>query len=199
MRSVRVNTITNKESLGNNGIGAFPSVTRKEAARVLGDVNGTALGTLAMVTKRLYVFPFQSPKQFKANKVKISVTSQASNSGCSVGIYDNTKLVDGSDNPGNLLDFVDTLITTSTGDKEAIINFNFNKDLLYWIGIVCYGAPTLRALTVASIYPYLGRVANSTAIYSNMYKTLTNSVLPAVAPKDFTINTGNIPAIYVIE
>lgn len=199
MRSVRLSTFTNKETLGNNGVGAFPTVTRKEAARILGDINGTALGTVPMVTKRLYVFPFQSAKQFKANKVKISVTSQASNSGCSIGIYDNTKLVDGSDNPGNLLDFVDTLITTSTGDKEAIIDFSFNKDLLYWIGIICYGAPTLRALTSASIYPYLGRVANSTAIYTHLYRTLTNSVLPAVAPKDFTINTGNIPAVYVTE
>lgn len=199
MRSVRLNTVTNKESLGNNGIGAIPTITRKETARVLSDVTGTALGTIAMVTKRLYVFPFQSSKQFKANKVKISVTSQASNSGCSVGVYDSTKLVDGSDNPGNLLDFVDTLITTSTGNKEAILNFSFNKDLLYWIGVVCYGAPTLRALVPASIYPYLGRVANSTAIYTHLYKTLTNSVLPAVAPKDFTINTGNIPAIYVTE
>jgi len=199
MRTTKSSMLTNKEQLGNNGIGALASITRKESSRVLGDMNGTALGTIAMVTKRLYVFPFQTPRQFKADKVKISVTSQASNSGCSVGIYDNTKLVNGSDNPGNLLDFVDTLITTSTGDKEAIIDFSFNKDLLYWIGIICYGAPTLRALASASIYPYLGRVANSTAIYTHLYRNLTNSVLPAVAPKDFTINTGNIPAVYVTE
>ena len=199
MRSSKSSTLLNTESLGNNGIGSFPTITRKEASRILGDVNGTALGTLPMVTKRLYVFPFQTSRLFKANKAKISVTSQASNSGCSVGIYDNTKLVDGSDNPRNLLDFVDTLVTTSTGDKEAVINFNFNKDTLYWIGIICYGAPTLRALVPASIYPYLGRAMGTTNIYTHLYKTLTTTVLPAVAPKDFTINTGNIPAIYITE
>lgn len=199
MRSVRSSVLTNTEPLGSNGTGALPIVTRKEVSRILGDVNGVALSTLGLVTKRLYMFPFQTPKMFKANKVKISVTSQGSNSGVSVGIYNNTKLTNGSDNPGDLLDSVDTLITTSTGDKEAVIDFSFNKDMLYWVAVLCYGAPTIRALPPAAIYPYLGRVANSTAIYTHLYKSLTNSVLPAIAPTDLTINTGNIPAVYISE
>lgn len=199
MRTKQTSSLADVRDLGINGIGSIPSVCRKESGKIVGDISGVALSTLGLISKRLYLFPFQTSRQIKCNKFRISVTNSVSNSNCSIGIYGNTKLSDNSDNPSNLLDFVDNILTNTTGDKETVIDFNFNKDLLYWIGIVCSSGPTLRALTPSSIFPYLGRVANSTSPYTHLYKNLTNSILPSVAPTDLIISTGNIPAIYILE
>ncbi len=199
MRTSKSSSLSDTGNLGVNGIGAFPSVCRKESGKILGDCSGINLGTLAMVTKRLYMFPFQTPKQLKINKLRVGVSTSGSNSACSVGIFNNTKLANNNDNPFNRLAFVDTLITTSTGDKESNLDFTFNKDLLYWIAVICTGAPTLRALTPTSIFPSLGRVPNSVSSYTHLYKNLTNSLLPSVAPTDLILSTGNIPAVYILE
>lgn len=199
MKTTKASSLVGSFQVGNNGTGPAPFVSRTDTNRILGDAIAAALGTLAVITKRLYLFPFQLSKQTKISKLKINVTASASNSICSVGIYTNKRLPTGNDTPGDLIEFVDTLVTTSTGDKEAAANFIFNKDTLYWVGVICGGAPTLRALSIASLYTHLGRVPNSANAYTHLYKNLTNYVLPAVAPTDLTISTGNIPAVYIVE
>lgn len=199
MKTSRASSLVGSFQVGNNGTGAVPFVSRTESAKILGDAVASALGSLAVITKRIYFFPVQFQKQTKISKLRVNVTNSASNSVCSVGIYNNKRLTTGNDNPGNLLEFVDTLITTTTGDKDAATAFTFNKDTLYWIGVVCGGAPTLRALTISSLYTHLGRVPNTNNAYTHLYKNLTNYVLPTVAPTDLTISTGNIPAVYIVE
>lgn len=199
MRSKHVSSLTDSNNIGKNGIGNIPFVKRSNSSKILCDFTGANLATLSVITKRLYLFPFQISKILKINRLRVNVTSQASNSVCSVGIYSNKRLVNGDDIPFELLDYVDTLLTTSTGDKTANKDFIFNKDVLYWIGVICGGAPTLRALTASSLNPCLGRVPNSTGIYTHFYKNLSNQILPQVVPTDLTISSGNIPAIYVLE
>ncbi len=199
MKTTKASALVGSFQIGNNGIGNVPFISRIDSSKILGDAVAAALGTIAVITKRLYFFPVQFQRQTKISKLKVNVTSAANNSVCSVGIYTNKRLTTGNDNPGDLLEFVDTLITTTTGDKIADTIFTFNKDTLYWIGVVCGGAPTLRALTVSSLYSHLGRVSNSGSAYTHLYKNLTNYVLPTVAPTDLTISTGNIPAVYIVE
>lgn len=199
MRSKHVSSLTDTTGIGKNGVGNIPFVKRTQSAKILSDFAGANLSTLNIITKRLYLFPFQISKILKINRLRVNVTSQASNSVCSVGIYSNKRLVNGDDIPFELLDYVDTLLTTSTGDKTANKDFIFNKDVLYWIGVICGGAPTLRALTASSLNPCLGRVPNSTGIYTHFYKNLSSQILPQVVPTDLTISSGNIPAVYILE
>lgn len=199
MKTSRASSLVGSFQTGNNGTGNVPFVSRIDSSKILGDAIASALGTLAVITKRLYFFPVQFQRQIKISKLRVNVTSAANNSVCSVGIYTNKRLTTGNDTPGDLLEFVDTLITTSTGDKTADAIFTFNKDTLYWVGVICGGAPTLRALTISSLYTHLGRVPNTNNAYTHLYKNLTNYVLPTVAPTDLTISTGNIPAVYIVE
>jgi hypothetical protein len=198
MRSKISSDLTNKDQLGRNGKGSIPSIYTKSSSKVIGDSTAAALTTLGLVNKRLYLIPFQTAKQIKLSKIKISVTTANGNSSCTVGIYNNTT-INNEDKPSELLVSSDVLLTTSTGDKECLTTFTFNPDTLYWIGVICTGAPTLRALGINSIFPLLGRVPNNTTCYTHFIRNLTNSILPPIAPTDGTISTGSIPAIYISE
>ena len=199
MRSIRNNNLTDSSQLGINGTGAFPFVNRKDSPKIVGDFSSVALGTLGVITKRLYLIPFQTPKKIILSNLRVNVTTVSSGTSCEIGIYNNILLSNGNDNPNKLIASVTNVPLTTTGDKTSPINFTFNEDILYWIGIICLGAPTLRALTVSSMAPTMGRVSASNNANTHLYKNLTVSNLPTVAPTDLTISTGSIPAIYLVE
>lgn len=199
MRTTKSSSLVDSNQTGNNGSGTIPFIKRADAVKILGDALAGSLGTLGVITKRIYFFPIQFQTQIKISKLRVNVTNSTNNSLCSVGIYTNKKSTSGNDTPGDLMKFVDTLVTNSNGDKTADASFIFNKDTVYWIGVLFNGAPTVRALTIANLYSHLGRVPNSNNAYTHLYKNLNTYVLPQVAPEDLTISTGNIPAVYIVE
>lgn len=199
MRTSKSSSLVDSNQTGNNGSGTIPFIKRNDSVKILGDSLAESLGTLGVITKRIYFFPVQFQTQVKISKLRVNVTNSSNNSLCSVGIYTNKKSAIVNDTPGELLKYVDTLVTNSTGDKTANASFIFNKDTVYWIGVLFNGAPTVRALTVANIYAHLGRVPNSNNAYTHLYKNLNTYVLPQTAPEDLTISTGNIPAVYIVE
>ena len=199
MRTTKSSSLVDSNQTGNNGNGPIPFIKRSDSVKILGDALAGSLGTLGVITKRIYFFPVQFQAQVKISKLRVNVTNSANNSLCSVGIYTNKKSAIVNDTPGELLKYVDTLVTNSNGDKTADASFIFNKDTVYWIGVLFNGAPTVRALTIANLYAHLGRVPNSNNAYTHLYKNLNTYVLPQTAPEDLTISTGNIPAVYIVE
>lgn len=183
---------------GNTGGGLIPYPVRKETPKIVGDNDSYALSTLAMVTRRLYFIPFITPRELTLTAFRISVTSQ-SDGNAAVGVYSNIKIANGNDNPYELLTSVTLPTGGSNDNKNAASNFIFEPNTLYWVGIMCSSAPTLRAVHIYSIASSLGRVVSNNASVSHLYKNYTTFGLPAIGPTDLVSGTSNIPAIYLVE
>lgn len=183
---------------GNTGGGLIPYPVRKETPKIVGDNDSYALSTLAMVTRRLYFIPFITPRELTLTAFRISVTSQ-SDGNAAVGVYSNIKIANGNDNPYELLTSVTLPTGGSNDNKDAASNFIFEPNTLYWVGIMCSSAPTLRAVHIYSIASSLGRVVSNNASVSHLYKNYTTFGLPAIGPTDLVSGTSNIPAIYLVE
>lgn len=183
---------------GNTGGGLIPYPVRKENPKVVGDLNASALVTQAIVTRRLYIIPFVTPRELTLLGSIINVTGSPGGNAL-IGIYDNIKLANGSDNPHQLL--VSTPISTSapTGNKFGNIFFKFEPNVLYWIGFMCSAAPTLRAVNAASVASSLGRITGNTAGVTHLFRNYTTFGLPVLGPTDLISWTTNIPAIYLVE
>jgi len=199
MKINRSRLLVDSGQTGDNGVGSVPFIERSDFIKILGDAVAGPLGTLAVITRRLYLFPIQFQRQVEIDGLRINVTNATAGSLCSVGIYSNRELNPVGDSPSVLLRSVDTLTTTVTGDRTATASFIFSKDTLYWIGVICNGAPTLRALTTANLNSSLGRVPNSNTAYTHLHRNLATHVLPETITESLTISTGNIPAVYILE
>lgn len=187
------------------GVSAFaaetpiPWVKRLSTPRIVGDVGGTALATLALTAARQYYIPFMVPRQVTLSGLRISVTT-ASAGQANLGLY-GSAVASGSDVPGAMLAAITaTLDTGTTGDKTG----NFASQLvltpgtLYWAALIGSAAATVRALAVAAIQTSLGRQVNNTGVISHLFAAGSGSTLPATAPT-LSDGTGSIPAIYLIE
>ncbi len=183
---------------GNTGGGLIPFPVRKETPKIVGDNNIYALTTQAMVTRRLYFIPFITPRELTLTAFRISVTNQ-SNGNAGVGVYSNIKIANGNDNPYELLTSVTLPTGGGNGNKDIASNFVFQPNTLYWVGVMCSSAPTLRAVNIYSIASSLGRVVSSNAGVSHLYKDYAAFGLPALGPTDLISGTSNIPAIYLVE
>lgn len=183
---------------GNTGGGLIPYPVRKESPKIVGDNNIYALATQAMVTRRLYIIPFITPRELTLTNLRISLTG-SSNGTAAVGIYDNIKLANGNDNPYQLLESVTMSTGNPAANKDAASTFVFEANKLYWVGIMCSSAPTLRAVNIYSVASSLGRVPSSNTGVSHLYKDYTTFGLPALGPTDLLSGTTNIPAIYLVE
>ena len=177
---------------------AYPK--RTTTPKIVGDVAGTALGTLVMTAARQFFIPLVVPRQTVLSGLRISVTTAAAGT-ANAGIYSNT-VIGGRDSPGNLLAATATAYNTGVaGDKTS--NFSSNLTLqpgtLYWASVICSANPTLRALAVASIQSSLGRQVNSTSVISHLWAAGSGATLPATASTTPTEGIGSIPAIYMIE
>lgn len=183
---------------GGGGGQDIPYPVRKESPKIVGDLALTALGTLPVVTRRLYAIPFITPRSLTLTNLRFSVTA-GSNGTISMGIYDNIKLANGNDNPGNLLGSVTGLNSSGNQNRDGPIAFTFQPNTLYWLTLMPTAAPTLRAVAVASVQSGLGRVVRTNNGVTHLYRDYTVFGLPTLAPTDFLSGTGNIPAIYLVE
>lgn len=199
--------ITDKEGIsslqlsgagGSGSGGSDPYPVRKESPKIVGDLSLSALTTLALITRRLYVIPFITPRSLTLTNLRISVTA-GSNGNINLGIYNNIKLANGNDNPGNLIASVTGLNSSGNQNRDGAINFTFQPDTLYWLALMPSSAPTLRAVSVASIPSGLGRVVSTNNGVTHLYKDYTTFGLPSLGPSDLLNGTGSIPAIYLVE
>lgn len=182
-------------SIDNAGAIAWPK--RSATPRIVGDVGGTALTTLALTAARQYFVPFTVPRTLQLTGLRISITTAASGT-ASVGIYGNTK-IGGNDAPGALLASATGLNTGSTGNKDGALSLTLDPGQIYWASLICSAAATLRALAVGSVQTSLGRKSGSTAVIPYLYAAGSGSTLPMTAPTTLTDGTGNCPAIYLLE
>lgn len=201
--SIHISDNTGTDTLqlsgSSNGGGLIPYPVRKETPKIVGDNNIYALTTQAMITRRLYIIPFVTPRPLTLTKLRISLTAQSAGS-ASIGIYNNIKIANGNDNPYQLLASVTGLNTGNpTGNKDATIDYTLEPNTLYWFGIMTSAAPTLRAVNIYSIAASLGRTVGANTGISHLYKDNATFGLPAVAPTDLLSGTTNIPAIYLVE
>lgn len=183
---------------GGAGDGSIPYPVRKETPKIVGDISGSALGTLALITRRLYMIPFVTPRSLTLTGLRISITA-GSNGNISLGIYNNIKLANGNDNPNNLLASVTGLNSSGNQNRDGVLAFTFQPNTLYWLALTPTAAPTLRAVAIASILNSLGRVVSTNNSVTHLYKNYTVFTLPAIAPQDLLSGIGNIPAIYLLE
>lgn len=174
---------------------AYPK--RSATPKIAGDVNGTALTTLALTAARQYFVPLVVPRAVTLTGLRISVTTAAAGT-ASIGIYGNA-VVSGNDAPGSLLASVTGLNTGTTGDKTGTLSYTLQPGQLYWASLIASAAATVRALAVGSVQVALGRTANNTTAISCLYAAGSGSTLPATAPTALTDGTGSIPAIYLLE
>ncbi len=152
-----------------------------------------------MITRRLYIIPFVTPRPLTLSKLRINTTAQA-NGTAAIGIYNNIKIANGNDNPYQLLASVTGLSTSNpTGNKDAAIAYTLEPNTLYWFGIMTSGAPTLRAVNIYSVASSLGRTVSANTGISHLYKDYPAFGLPAIAPTDLLSGTSNLPAIYMVE
>lgn len=182
-------------SIANAGAIAWPK--RSATPRIVGDVAGTALATLALTASRQYFVPFTVPRAVALTGLRISVTAAAAGT-ASVGIYGNA-LVSGDDAPGTLLASATGLNTGTTGDKSGTLSFTLSPGQIYWASLISSAAATVRALAVGSVQTSLGRTANNTTVISYLFAAGSGSTLPATAPTSLTAGTGSCPAIYLLE
>lgn len=175
---------------------AYPK--RSATPKIVGDVAGTALTTLALTASRQYFIPLVVPRNVNLTGLRISVTTAATGT-ASIGIYGNT-VVNGDDAPGTLLASVTGLDTGTTGDKTGTLNYTLQAGTLYWASMIASAAATIRALGVASRGAELGRTANNTTVTSYLYAAGSGSTLPTTAPTTLTPAAGAVtPAIYLLE
>lgn len=183
---------------GNTGNGLISFPVRKETPKIVGDNNIYPLATQAMVTRRLYFIPFVTPRELILKNLRISVTGQSAGN-AAVGVYDNIKIANGNDNPYQLLTSATLSTGAPNGDKTVANTFTFEPNVLYWVGIMCSSAPTLRAVNIYSMASSLGRVVSSNNGVSHLYKDYATFGLPALGPTDLLSGTSNVPCIYLVE
>ncbi len=180
---------------------AAPQITypkRSATPKIVGDVAGTALTTLALTASRQYFIPFVVPRDVNLTGLRISVTTAATGT-ASIGIYGNV-VVSGDDAPGDLLASVTNLNTGSTGDKTGSLSYTLQAGVLYWASLISSAAATVRALAVASQQTALGRTANNTTVISYLFVAGSGSTLPTTAPTALSVASGAVtPAIYLLE
>jgi len=183
---------------GGMGGGTVPYLVRRDSPKIVGDTNGLALQMLSVITRRLYLIPFTSPRDINLINIRLRI-SGSGNSDVLLGVYDNTNLVNGNDNPFNLIS--PSLSTRITGMSDRIIplTMTLQANTLYWFGIICSSAPNLFAVPLGGIQSSLGRFLTTTASVTHLFRDYGTFMLPALAPTDLTAGSGIIPAIYLGE
>jgi hypothetical protein len=196
----RIEELRPNDTLPGGGGGGYPSIAypkRSNTPKIVGDVAGSTLTTLALTAARQYFLPLVVPRNVVLKGLRISVTT-ASAGTASIGIYKNTQ-VNGDDAPGSLLASVSNLDTGSTGDKTGTLSYTLSAGTLYWASMIASAAVTVRALPSASLQSALGRSVNGTSVISYLHAAGSGSTLPSTAPTKLTTAAGATPAIYLLE
>jgi hypothetical protein len=170
---------------------------RAATPKIVGDVSGTILVSMAITASRLYFIPLITPRNVVLTGLRISVTTTATGT-VSIGIYSNT-VVSGSDIPGSLLTSVTGLDTGTTGDKTGSLSYTLQAGTLYWACLIASGAPAIRGVPATCAQAVLGRTVNNTTMISHLYASGSGATLPDPAPTSLTAGTSTIPGIYLVE
>lgn len=180
--------------------GMVPWLRRLSAPRIVGEVSGGALATLALVGSRLCYIPFIVPRAVTLAGLRISITTAVAGT-ASVGIYENT-LVSDNDSPGALLASATGIDTGTDGNKDGALSLALVPGILYWACLICSVAATVRAIPAATMQPAIGRIADggsAGSIISYLHTPGSGATLPDPAPTSFTVAGGATPAIYLLE
>lgn len=162
-----------------------------------GAVNATALTTLLLVTNTLYAVPFVPQRTGVIDRLNLVVTTAAAGGNLLQGIYSNT-IVGGVPYPGLLLVPGTAQATTATGTKPSTVSQQLHAGRLYWAVLSSSGAPSIRAMQVASMSSFLGVASN---LGSAPFVFLSTSraydgTLPAAFPAGATSQVTISPALY---
>jgi hypothetical protein len=148
----------------------------------------TATTTLAMTNNTSYWIPFSVNRKTTVSALSVNVTTAATNSSETVGIYNSnlTNLY-----PNTLLGSVN-LATASTGLKTGNLTTAITLTPgVYWIALASNGAPTLTALAVGSLKTLAYSSTTAVTHYRN-----TGTTLPATAPTSgYTAGTTAFPLV----
>jgi hypothetical protein len=175
---------------------AYPK--RLATPKIVGDMAGAPLTTLALTPSRQYFVPLAVPRQTVLSALRISVTT-ATAGAANFGIYNNTQ-VNGNDTPGTRVAQIHNVRDTgTTGDKTGYLSLTLQPGVLYWASLICSAAATIRALPIEAVQTALGRTLGATTVISHLYASGSGSTLPITAPTELTNDTGPCPAIYLIE
>ena len=179
------------------GISAVVFPLRLATPKIAGDINGTALTSLALTASRQYFVPFSVPRAIAITSLRISVTANVAGNGA-VGIYGNT-VVSGSDAPGDqLVQATGLVMGVANEDKTGAAAITLLPGQIYWASLISSSAATVRALPVGAVQASLGRVVNNTTSVTHLFVSGSGSTLPATASTSLSNGTGNIPAIYLV-
>ncbi|MCX8017181.1 MAG: DUF1822 family protein [Rhodocyclaceae bacterium] len=185
------------------GVTAFANAIawpkRPATPRIVGDIAGTALTTLALTGGRVYCIPFVVPREVVISGLRVSVTGSSAGS-IMLGIYEST-IIGGTEVPYGVLAQLTAALDTSSGDKTGSFasNLTLLPGVIYWAALVAITTVSVRAVPVASIQTSLGRQVGNNGVISHIYSSTSGAVLPTPGPGTLTDGTGPIPAIYLIE
>ena len=156
-----------EDMLGRGYAVSQPGTAMYQFPQAFSAVNGTS----AAAANTLYALPIWVSRRQTITKLGLRVTTAAGTNG-RVGLY--------SDHPINSMPHLlqadgGSVSTASTGDKEATVSVVVDPGL-YWLVVVCDGAPTLGAGTVASL---AHGAATSSSFIRGWSRSFAYGALPA--------------------
>lgn len=153
-----------------------------------------AMSTQVMTANRLYFMLTYIPVPVIFNYVGIAVsTAGAANTNARIGLYSNNQ---SSGYPDSLVQDFGVVPTSSIGNKEITIDYNFIPDW-YYLTVLFSGTPTVRAKGNGEFNDYWGGsftpTSNATFLYTN--QTYNNGFPELVS--GFTVIQGKIPYVWL--
>jgi hypothetical protein len=145
----------------------------------VGVANGTPLTTIAMTAARCIYLPLMVARRTRIDTLGISVTAPIAGS-ATLGLYASDGDAN-NDYPGTLLLSSSAINTGSTGTKLEPMDYTLEPGVLYFVGLACSAAITLRGVAVDGKYPTLGFFDGLTTMVSQYYQATSGSVLPSPA------------------
>lgn len=166
---------------------------------VAGQVNGTALTTLALSANSLHAMPFVAPPRASVlNRAAVYVTTGVGSSTVRIGIYAATS--ETNLYPAALLWDSGALATATT---NAIASGNPGLTLvpgrLYWAVVNSSSTPTVRGLAVGGACPIFGfpDAISGTAAQIGLAGTDAYGALPDPFPSSIAALTTAAPAVFL--
>lgn len=160
-------------------------------------ISSAGLSGTTLTAQTIYFVPFIAANQVVLTDLGFNVTTAASGTTTSVGIYSNTYNSTNGDRPSTLLASSNAINTDTTGFKNYTLGtpITLNPNTLYWLAIASSGAPTLSAIFPSDAIP-IGIYAGSTTHITGLTGPTTGSTLPTTAPSTLSNYTGYPPAIF---
>lgn len=103
-------------------------------------ISAAALATQAAVANEILVCPFVVAFDTSIDQIGVSVSTLLAGSTVRVVIFD----ADALGRPTTILATSDTIDGATTGTKAVALNFTFQRNKIYWVGVWASGTVTLR-------------------------------------------------------